>query len=109
MLLPFLFLLSAGIKTAQVSYTASLVTFSSLHAPMLPAFNISGPYAPAILVIVLGAGAMTVSHTNDSYFWVISRFSGMNIKQTQYGFTVASLIQGLILLISGMILWAILV
>jgi gluconate:H+ symporter, GntP family len=109
LLLPFLFLLTAGIKTAQGSSTAALVIVSSLLAPMLPALHINGPYAPAILVIILGAGAMTVSHTNDSYFWVISRFSGMTVKQTLYGFTIASLIQGVTTLLAGMLLWSLLV
>jgi GntP family gluconate:H+ symporter len=109
LLLPFLFLLTAGIKTAQGSSTAALVIVSSLLAPMLPALHIDGPYAPAILVVVLGSGAMTVSHTNDSYFWVISRFSGMTVKQTLYGFTIASLIQGVTTLLAGMLLWSLLV
>ena len=27
-----------------------------------------------------GAGSMTVSHANDSYFWVVSQFSDMETK-----------------------------
>ena len=109
MLLPFLFLVTAGIKTAQGSSTAALVIVSSLFAPMMPALQIEGATASALLVIVLGSGAMTVSHTNDSYFWVISKFSGMNVRQTLYGFTVASLIQGVVTLLTAMLMWTLLI
>jgi GntP family gluconate:H+ symporter len=41
-----------------------------------------------------GAGAMTVSHANDSYFWVVTQFSGMDVKTGYKTHTIASLIQG---------------
>ena len=109
MLLPFLFLVTAGIKTAPGSSTAALVIVSSLFAPMMPALHIEGATASALLVIVLGSGAMTVSHTNDSYFWVISKFSGMNVQQTLYGFTIASFIQGVVTLLVAMLMWSVLI
>ena len=31
--------------------------------------------------MAIGAGAMTVSHANDSYFWVVSEFSGLTPDQ----------------------------
>ena len=30
--------------------------------------------------MAIGAGSMTVSHANDSYFWVVSQFSDMETK-----------------------------
>lgn len=38
---------------------------------------------------------MTVSHANDSYFWVVSQFSRMSVKQAYRAQTVATLAQGL--------------
>jgi GntP family gluconate:H+ symporter len=49
----------------------------------------------ALGVLAVGAGAMTVSHINDSYFWVVSQFSNMDVKTALKGHTMATLFQGL--------------
>jgi GntP family gluconate:H+ symporter len=46
-------------------------------------------------ILAIGAGSMVFSHANDSYFWVISQFSGLSPKTTLKYFTVASIIMGL--------------
>ena len=74
------FLIAAALKTAQGSSTASLVITSSLVAPMLVTMGIEGAVPLALVVMALGAGAMTVSHVNDSFFWVVTQFSGMDAK-----------------------------
>jgi len=38
---------------------------------------------------------MIVSHTNDSFFWVVTRFSGLAPKQTLRVFTTATLVTGI--------------
>jgi GntP family gluconate:H+ symporter len=48
-----------------------------------------------LAVLSIGAGAMTVSHLNDSYFWVVSQFSSMNTGTALRCHTVATLFQGL--------------
>ena len=35
------------------------------------------PLDAALVVVAIGAGAMTVSHANDSYFWVVTNFGEM--------------------------------
>ena len=37
---------------------------------------------PALTVIAIGAGAMTVSHANDSYFWVVTNFGEHEGRRT---------------------------
>ena len=32
------------------------------------------------MVVAIGAGAVVASHPNDSYFWVVTQFSGMDVK-----------------------------
>ena len=32
-------------------------------------------------VLSIGAGASVVSHVNDSFFWVLTQLTGMNVKQ----------------------------
>ena len=39
---------------------------------------------------------MTVSHANDSYFWVVAEFTGMDVKTAYKSQTMATLIQGLV-------------
>ncbi|MGE7185506.1 GntP family permease [Peribacillus sp. NPDC006672] len=103
------FLIAAGLKTAQGSSTASLVITSSLIAPMLPTLGIEGAVPLALVVMAVGAGAMTVSHVNDSFFWVVTQFSGMKVTDAYKAQTMATLIQGVVTIITTMILWIILV
>lgn len=103
------FLIAAALKTAQGSSTASLVITSSLVAPMLVTMGIEGAVPLALVVMALGAGAMTVSHVNDSFFWVVTQFSGMDVKDAYKTHTVATLLQGLTALIISMLLWLLLI
>lgn len=103
------FLIAAALKTAQGSSTASLVITSTLVAPLLPAIGIEGAVPLALVVMAIGAGAMTVSHVNDSYFWVITEFTGMKVTDAYKAQTAATLLQGITTIIVTMILWVILV
>ena len=103
------FLIAAALKTAQGSSTAALVITSSLIAPMLPTIGIEGPLPLALVVMAIGAGAMTVSHVNDSYFWVVTQFSGMKVTDAYKAQTMATLLQGITTIIVTMILWFIFV
>ena len=44
---------------------------------------------------VIGAGAMTVSHANDSYFWVVTNFGKMTPQQGYKTQTMLTLFMGL--------------
>jgi GntP family gluconate:H+ symporter len=44
--------------------------------------------------MAIGAGAMTVSHANDSYFWVVTNFGAMQPDQGYRTQTVATGIMG---------------
>ena len=103
------FIIAAALKTAQGSSTASLVITSSLIAPLLPTLGIEGAIPLALVVMAVGAGAMTVSHVNDSFFWVVTQFSGMKVTDAYKAQTMATLLQGIVTIIFAMILWVILV
>ncbi|MFI2211218.1 GntP family permease [Streptomyces sp. NPDC020141] len=95
-----LFGLAALLKTAQGSSTASLIITSTLAQPLLPALGLDGhlgaiPIGQVLAVLAIGAGAMVVSHVNDSYFWVVSQFSGMSVQTAYRAQTAATLVQGL--------------
>lgn len=93
LLLPFI--LAALLKSAQGSSTVSIITTAAIVAPLLSSFGLDGETAKALVVLAIGAGAMTVSHINDSYFWVVSQFSGFTTAQALRGFTIGTLFLGL--------------
>lgn len=91
----FPFLIAALLKTAQGSSTVAITTTAGLIAPLLPALGMTTPAEIALAVMAIGAGAMTVSHANDSYFWVVTRFGGLSAKDGYRTHTMATLVIGL--------------
>lgn len=90
------FIIAALIKSAQGSSTVSIITTSSIIAPFLNTLGLSGEIGKVLAVLSVGAGAMTVSHVNDSYFWMVSQFSKMDTSIALKTLTVGTLIQGLV-------------
>ncbi|MDW6018918.1 GntP family permease [Vibrio plantisponsor] len=88
------FIVAAALKTAQGSSTVALVTTSALVAPMLAQLGLDTEMGRVLTVMAIGAGAMTVSHANDSFFWVVSQFSRMSVGLAYRAQTTATLIQG---------------
>lgn len=89
------FMLAAALKTAQGSSTVAIITTAGIMAPLLEALGLDAPTARALVVVAIGAGSMVVSHANDSYFWVVTQFSGMNVQQGYKLQTLGTLVQGL--------------
>lgn len=98
------FIVAAALKTAQGSSTVALVTSSTLLAPLLPALGLDSEIAKVLVVMAVGAGAMTVSHANDSYFWVVTQFGNMEVKDAYKAQTMATLLQGLVTIVFVLIL-----
>ena len=97
--------IAAVLKTAQGSSTVSIITTAAIVAPLLTTFGLESSIDKALAVLAIGAGAMTVSHVNDSYFWVVAEFSKMNMKTALRGHTVATLIQGLVGIVAVVLLY----
>ncbi len=91
----FPFILAAILKTAQGSSTVALTTTAGIVAPILPVLGLATPVRTALTVMAIGAGAMTVSHANDSYFWVVTNFGAMTPEKGYKTQTVATLILGI--------------
>ncbi|MDH5474590.1 MAG: GntP family permease [Cyclobacteriaceae bacterium] len=89
------FLLAAILKTAQGSSTVAIITSATIIAPLMNSLGLQDDVSRALTVLAIGAGAMTVSHINDSYFWVVSQFSGLDTKSTLKSHTIATLLQGI--------------
>ncbi|MBR6596070.1 MAG: GntP family permease [Oscillospiraceae bacterium] len=90
----FPFLLAAILKTAQGSSTVAITTTAGIMAPMMASLGLNTPVLGALTVMAIGAGAMTVSHANDSYFWVVTNFGEMTPDQGYKTQTVLTLVMG---------------
>ena len=77
----FPFILAAILKSAQGSSTVAITTTAGIMAPLLEPLGMSSPVMSVLCVMAIGAGAMTVSHANDSYFWVVTNFGEMTPDQ----------------------------
>ena len=91
----FPFLISAILKSAQGSSTVAITTTAGIMAPLMGALGMDSTVMSVLCVMAIGAGAMTVSHANDSYFWVVTNFGGMTPDQGYKTQTVATLVEGL--------------
>ncbi|NAS11545.1 GntP family permease [Poritiphilus flavus] len=88
------FLLCAAIKTAQGSSTVALITTASILAPLMLTMGFSTDIDKALVVSAIGAGAMVVSHANDSGFWILTQFSGIEVKTGYRVYTLGTFVVG---------------
>lgn len=96
----FPFLVAFILKTAQGSSTVAIITAASLVQPLLPALGLHSPNGSLLAALSMGAGSMMISHANDAYFWVIAKFSGLDMKTMLRTYSVATLLMGLVTLLS---------
>jgi GntP family gluconate:H+ symporter len=88
------FVVAAALKSAQGSSTVALITTAGIMTPLLGPLGLESATARALAVVAVGAGSMVVSHANDSYFWVVTGFSGMTVKQGYKLQTLGTLVEG---------------
>jgi len=91
-------LLAALVRVTQGSATVAMITAAGIISPLLSSFNYDQPNT-ALIVIAIAAGATILSHVNDSGFWIVSKYLGMNEKQTLQTWTVMETI----IAVSGLI------
>lgn len=92
----FPFLVAAVLKTAQGSSSVAIITASSIVLPLLPTLGLDHETGRILCVLAMGAGSMVVSHANDSYFWVIAKFSGIGMGPMLRVYTIATLLMGIV-------------
>ncbi len=88
------FFIAAALKTAQGSSTVAIITTASIIAPLMGVLGFETALEKALAVSAVCSGAMVVSHVNDSFFWVITQMSNMNIKTGYKLHTLGTLICG---------------
>jgi len=100
----FPFLLTFILKTAQGSSTVAIITAASIVQPLLAPLGLASETGKLICVLSMGAGSMMISHANDAYFWVITKFSSLEMKAMLKVYSVATILMGLVTLLTVYIL-----
>ena len=91
----FPFLLTSVLKTAQGSSTVAIITASSIVLPLLPALGLNTENGKLLCVLAMGGGSMMISHANDAYFWVIAKFSGLEMRTMLKVYSTATILMGM--------------
>jgi Gnt-I system low-affinity gluconate transporter len=100
--LVFAFIAAALIRILQGSSTVAMITSAGITSPLL--MGNMNEIDKALLVIVIASGASILSHVNDSGFWLVSKYLGLNEKQTFKSWTVMTTILALVGFLSALIL-----
>ena len=99
------FVIGTILKTSQGSSTSAMIITSSLIFPLISKYNFTN-FDIVMVTLSIGAGSMMISHVNDSYFWIVSKKSEMNLQNSLKYFSIMTVFQSLstILFISLIIL-----
>jgi GntP family gluconate:H+ symporter len=85
------FLIAVIMKTGQGGTTTTMITATSIILPLLPSLGLH----PVMVAMTISAGAMIMVHVNDSFFWVVSGFSKMDVASGYKTISVLSAVMGI--------------
>jgi gluconate:H+ symporter, GntP family len=100
------FLVAATVKTLQGSSLVAAITAAGIVQPLLIPLGLDAANARALAALAVGAGAMTVSHINDDYFWLVSVAGGFRPLRALAVLTAGTLMQGVVAVVALMIVSA---
>jgi len=89
------FIIAAVLKTAQGSSTIAIITTAAIIEPMLSTFGLSDPSGRLFATLAMGAGSMLASHANDSFFWVVTKFSNIEADVSLKVYSSATIVMGI--------------
>jgi GntP family gluconate:H+ symporter len=84
------FLVAAIMKTGQGGTTPTMITTTAIILPLLPSLGLH----PVMAAMAISAGAMIMVHVNDSFFWVVTGFSKMDVAAGYRTISVLSAVMG---------------
>ena len=90
------FVVATCLRVAQGSATVALTTTGGLIAPAVEATSGLTSVDLALIVIAIACGSTVLSHVNDSGFWLVGRFFGMDVKTTLRTWTVMVTLLGVV-------------
>jgi gluconate:H+ symporter, GntP family len=88
------FLLAATLKTLQGSSLVAAITSAGMIQPLLAPLGLADPNAKALTALAIGIGAMTLSHVNDEYFWLVTTSGGFSPLRGVRTISLGTLVQG---------------
>lgn len=94
-------LIAALIRAATGTVTVATVTAAGIMAPIVAAMP---GVSPELVVLAVGAGALSFSHVNDSAFWMMKEYFGMSVQETLKSWTVMELLASLTALAATLLL-----
>jgi gluconate:H+ symporter, GntP family len=100
------FIIATLLRVAQGSATVAITTTAGLLGAAAAEASLSS-FHLTLLVVAIAAGATVLSHVNDSGFWLVSRFFGMDVKTTLKTWTVLETTLGLTAFVISLALWAV--
>ena len=100
------FVIATILRVAQGSATVALTTTAGLISAGVAEADPTSLQLVA-LVLSIAAGATVLSHVNDSGFWLVGRFFGMDVKTTLRTWTVMETTLGVSIFVLSLGLWAI--
>jgi gluconate:H+ symporter, GntP family len=89
------FLVAAVIKTLQGSSLVAAIAAAGMIQPSLTSLGLGTESGRALATLAIGAGAMTVSHVNDDYFWLVTWNAGLAPARGLVALSLGTLAQGL--------------
>ncbi len=98
------FVIATLLRVAQGSATVALTTTAGLLSAGAASADLSSVDLVA-MVLAIAAGATVLSHVNDSGFWLVSRFFGMDVKTTLRTWTLMETTLGLSIFVLSLVLW----
>lgn len=87
----FPFFIAAIFKTVQGSSTVAMIATAEMMTSMFEKM----PFDPVLCTLAIGAGSMLISHTNDSYFWVVAQMTGLDVKGMFKHYTIPTIFTGI--------------
>ena len=86
--------IAALLKTAQGSSTVAALTTAAIVSPSMATFGLDSEMGRLFAVLAIGAGSIIASHANDSYFWVVTKFSNIQMQESLRVFTSSTVVMG---------------
>ena len=88
------FIIAVILKTAQGSSTIAIITTAAVIEPMLAHLGLDNEPGRLFATLAMGAGSMTASHANDSFFWVVTKFSNIEADVSLKVYSSATIVMG---------------
>ncbi len=100
----FAFIVAGLIRVLQGSATTAMIAAAGITSPIINTNDFAPPQI-ALFVIAIASGATILSHINDSGFWLVGQYLGMNEKQTFQTWSVMTTLIAVVGIIMSMLLW----